>query len=114
MTRVQPTDWRTLVEAAKIGEMCTPETSVTEGAVAGLNIQLSVVQEQLKQLMNQRTTSSAGSRSPSPRRVRFEDEDDRRDRRSDQTRSDKCQDSPFQKIVMVMTEGAIAPEVHLV
>jgi len=33
VTRAQPTDWRTLVEAAKAGEMCTPETSATDGAV---------------------------------------------------------------------------------
>jgi len=87
VTRAQPTDWRTLVEAAKIGELCTPETSVTDGAVAGLNTQLSLVQEQLKQLMNQRTTSIAGSRSPSPRRVRFVDERDRPNRSRDHDRS---------------------------
>jgi len=89
VTRAQPTDGRTLVEAAKVGEMCTPETSVIDGAVAGLNIQLSLVQEQLKQLMNQRTTSIAGSRSPSPRRVRFVDECDRPSCSRDHDRSRK-------------------------
>jgi len=65
VTRAQATDRRTLVEAAKVAEMCTPIAS--DGAVAGLNVQLSLVQEQIKQLMNQRTTSIAGSRLPSPR-----------------------------------------------
>jgi len=78
VTRAQPTDWRTLAEAAKVTEMCTRIAS--DGAVAGLNVQLSLVQEQLKQLMNQRTTSIAGSRSPSPRRVRFVDKCDRPNR----------------------------------
>jgi len=87
--------------------MCTPIAS--DGAVAGLNVQLSLVQEQLKQLMNQRTTSIEGSRCPSPRRVRFVDEcdrpnqsrdhdrsrrDDGRDDRSDRRFSRTCNDRP--------------------
>jgi len=88
VTRAQPTDWRTLVEAAKVAEMCMPIAS--DGAVAGLNVQLSLVQEQLKQLMNQRTTSTAGSHSPSRRRVRFVDECDRPSRSRDHDRS--CRD----------------------
>ena len=85
VTRAQPTDWKTLVEAAKVAEMCTP--IVSDGAVAGLNVQLSLVQEQLKQLMNQRTTSIARSCSPSRRQVRFVDKCDRPNRSQDHDRS---------------------------
>jgi len=77
VTRSQPTDWRSLVEAAKIGEMCSPAPSET----STMAMQLSLIQEQLKKMSTQHSASIAGNRSPFPRRVHFDEcKDDRYER----------------------------------
>ena len=78
VTRLRPVTWKDLVDAAKVREMCVPETPTTGSS---LNVQLELIQDQLKELTAQRSPSSASvgrcperpQRSPSPRRVRFDD-----------------------------------------
>jgi len=85
VTCSQPTDWKSLVETAKVGEMCSPAPSETITMV----MQLALIEEQLKKMSTQRCASMTGNRSPSPRRVRFDERthdrcqqgyDDRHDR----------------------------------
>jgi len=75
--RSQPTTWKDLVDVAKVGEMCVPETTTTGSS---LTIQLELIQDQLKELSAQKSHSDSlgrstdkPPRSPSPRRVRFDD-----------------------------------------
>ena len=78
VTRLRPVTWKDLVDAAKVGEMCVPETPAIGSSVT---VQLELIQDQLKELSAQRSPSSAPVdrpddrplRSPSPRRVRFDD-----------------------------------------
>jgi len=85
VTRLQPADWKSLVEAAKIGEMCSPLHSETSTVA----MQLALMREQLNNLSTQRSASTAGNRSPPPRRVRFDEQtDDRYDRGYDDRRGE--------------------------
>jgi len=88
VTRSQPTTWTDLVHHAKIGEMCVPVLAQTDTT---LFVKLEMIQDQLKQLSNEKTQpqraispigANAGKRagSPSLRRVRFDDGWDRRPR----------------------------------
>jgi len=78
VTRLRPATWKDLADAAKVGEMCVPETPAIGSSVT---VQLELIQDQLKELSAQRSPSSAPVgrpddrplRSPSPRRVRFDD-----------------------------------------
>jgi len=90
VTRSQPNNWKELVDAAKVGEMCVPEASSIESSVT---VQLELIKDQLKHLSAQRSPVSAPMsrqdrplRSPSPRRVRFDDWTDDRRARYDATR----------------------------
>ena len=47
VTMAQPSDWRALVEAAKVGEMCSPTSSPCDDTVT---VQLALMKYQLKQL----------------------------------------------------------------
>ena len=84
VTRSQPNTWKELVETAKVGEMCVPEAPSNDSSVT---VQLELIKDQLKHLSAQGSPVSAPLsrqedrpyRSPSPRRVRFNDwTDDRR------------------------------------
>ena len=54
VTQVRPTTWKDLVDAAKVGEMCVPETPAIGSSVT---VQLELIQAQLKQLSAQRSPS---------------------------------------------------------
>ena len=89
VTRSQPTTWTDLVHHAKIGEMCVPVLAQTDTT---LFVKLEMIQDQLKQLSNEKTQpqraispiranpSRQRAGSPSPRRVCFDDGWDRRPR----------------------------------
>ena len=90
VTRSQPNNWKELVDAAKVGEMCVPEASSIESSVT---VQLELIKDQLKHHSAQRSPVSAPLsrqdrplRSPLPRRVCFDDWTDDRRARYDATR----------------------------
>jgi len=83
VTRSQPSDWKSLVEAAKVVEMYSPVPSET----STIAMQLARMQEQLKKLSTQRSASMAGNRLPSARHVRF---DERTDDHYDRGYDDRC------------------------
>ena len=87
VTRNQPTNWTDLVHHAKIGEMCVPVSSQTDET---LSVKLELIQDQLKELtaekaQSSRVVSPVGRRpgSSPERRVRFEDDAARPDRKTD-------------------------------
>jgi len=101
VTRLRPATWKDLVDAAKVGEMCVPETPAVGSSVT---VQLELIQDQLKELSAQRSPSSAPVgrpdnrpfRSPSPRRVRFDDRaTDTQPRNDDDRRSDDVSRSRY-------------------
>jgi len=81
VTRNQPTTWTDLVYHAKVGEMCVPVPSQTDSTLA---VKLELIQDQLKQLTAEKAQTRSTSpviaavdrplRSPSPRRVRFQND----------------------------------------
>ena len=81
VTRNQPTTWTDFVYHAKVGEMCVPVPSQTDSTQA---VKLELIQDQLKQLTAEKAqirsispviaTVDRPPRSPSPRRVRFQNE----------------------------------------
>jgi len=93
VTQKQPADWENLLEAARLGEMCVATQPNTDTLVTS---QLTQMQDQLRQLSMKFDTPTAAplseatrGRTPtpsSPRRVYFDDENDKRlrsyDRRS--------------------------------
>ena len=85
VTRSQPSTWKELVEAAKVGELCSPSSSSTDDKIT---VQLALVQDQLKELATQiskpqpvQSLTDTRPRSPSPRRVHFADDRTYRDGR---------------------------------
>ena len=98
VTRAQPTTLKDLQDAATTAELCPTEKAPCEDSLA---IQLNLMQHQLKQVLTNQNTGAAKSsasvnrsndrrtRSPSPRRVHFDDErqqspnDNRRSRYDD-------------------------------
>jgi len=74
VTRSQPATWKDLVDAAKVGGICVPETPTTGSS---LTVQLELIKDQLKELSAQKSHSSVPvgrstdrpPRSSSPRRV---------------------------------------------
>jgi len=96
VTQKQPTDWEKLFEAARLGEMCVATQPNTDTLVTK---QLSQMQDQLRQLSIKFDTPTAAphfeatrGKTPtqsSPRRVYFDDKNDKRsrsyDRRSNMT-----------------------------
>jgi len=92
VTRAQPNNWTNLVQQAKVGEMCVPVLQPSDDTLA---VKLEVIQDQLKQLTDEKAkprsvspVCSAGrsdrrdsmcsnSRPGSPRRVRFDPSADR-------------------------------------
>ena len=82
VTRAQPATWKDLQEAAKIAELCPTEKPRSNDTLA---IQLALMQDQLKQVLSNQNTGATKSapvnqsedkrpRSPSPKRVQFEDD----------------------------------------
>ena len=80
VTQKQPTDWKQLLEAARVGEMCSATQPQSDSVVTA---QLAVMQDQLRQLTTRIDTPTVAQvteindnalpRSPSLRRVSFED-----------------------------------------
>ena len=83
VTRAQPASLKVLQEAAKIAVLCPVEKPTYDDS---LTVQLALMQDQLKQVLTNQNTGAAKSaapvndgddrrlrRSPSPRRVQFED-----------------------------------------
>ena len=97
VTRSQPNTWKELADAAKVGEMCVPQTPSNDSSVT---VQLELIKNQLKHLSAQGSPVSAplsrqedrSRRSPSPRRVRFNDWTDDQRMRYDDTRRDDYAD----------------------
>ena len=82
VTRAQPATLKDLQEAAKIAELCPTEKPRSDDTLA---IQLALMQDQLKQVLSNQNTGATKSapvnqsedrrpRSPSPKRVQFEDD----------------------------------------
>jgi len=110
VTTQQPTSWTALVQAARVGEMCTPVTPTQSDP--NVAVQIELMRDQLNQLAVEkrvalingpsRSNSQSQSHSSSERRVRFDDGDgDRFDvrcrrslspiaRRDDRRGSDEC------------------------
>jgi len=103
VTRSQPNTWKELVDTAKVGEMCVPEAPSNDSSVT---VQLELIKDQLKHLAAQGSPVSAPLsrqedrpyRSPSPRRVRFNDWMDDRRMRYDATRRDDYADYPDRRM----------------
>jgi len=102
-TRSQPNIWKDLVDAAKVGEMCVPEAPSNDSSVA---VQLELIKDQLKHLSALGSPVSAPLsrqedrpyRSPSPRRVRFNDWTDDRRARYEATRREDYADYPDRRM----------------
>jgi len=81
VTQKQPTDWENLLEAARLGEMCVADQPNTDTLVTKQLIQM---QDQLRQHSMKFDTPTAAPLSEvtrgrmSPRRVHFDDENDKR------------------------------------
>jgi len=83
VTMQQPASWEALVEAARVGEMCSPVATQSDPNVA---MQIELMRDQLNQLaVEKRVTAIDGlnrlngksqSRSSSERRVRFNNDSD--------------------------------------
>jgi len=81
VTMQQPSSWEALVEAARVGEMCSPVVTQTDPNVA---LQIELMRDQLNQLaVDKRVAAIDGlnrpngpSRSSSERRVRFNNDSD--------------------------------------
>ena len=80
VTHAQPTTWEGLVSSARVGEMCVPVPPIQDVTVAAQFelIQLRQLQSDKTKSKNAGSTSSVvgdrRSKSPPPRRVRFENE----------------------------------------
>jgi len=86
VTQKQPTDLENLLETARLGEMCVVNQPSTDTVVTK---QLAQMQDQLRQLSMKFDTPTAAPISDvtrgkmSPRRVHFDDENDKRSRSYD-------------------------------
>jgi len=86
VTQKQPTDLENLLETARLGEMCAANQPNTDTVVTK---QLTQMQDQLRQLSMKFDTPTAAPISDvtrgrmSPRRVQFDDENDKRSRSYD-------------------------------
>ena len=98
VTQKQPKDVRELLDHARVGEMTSPISAEKDTATS---VQLALVQDQLRELttrLDKPTASSATTRTPSPRRVRFENERSRYDRCDDrQNDRRRPTESPYRR-----------------